>query len=81
MTATRPYMADESRALYLLLRAYWQNPTETNLQTALGYFSRLYDEALHLQSVHLEGMGLVLDDYIAEATAALAAGAKSGFAE
>ena len=76
-----PYMADESRALYLLLRAYWQNPTETNLQTALGYFSRLYDEALHLQSVHLEGMGLVLDDYIAEATAALAAGAKSGFAE
>ena len=76
-----PYMADESQALYLLLRAYWQNPTETNLQAALGYFSRLYDEALHLQSVHLEGMGLVLDDYIAEATAALAAGAKSGFAE
>ena len=72
-----PYMADESQALYLLLRAYWQNPTETNLQAALGYFSRLYDEALHLQSVHLEGMGLVLDDYIAEMTAALAAGAKS----
>ena len=40
-----PYMADESRVLYLLLRAYWQNPTEINLQTALGYFSRLYDEA------------------------------------
>ena len=76
-----PYMADESRVLYLLLRAYWQNPTEINLQTALGYFSRLYDEALHLQSVHLEGMGLVLDDYIAETTAALAAGAKSGPAE
>ena len=75
-----PYMADESQALYLLLRAYWQNPTETNLQAALGYFSRLYDEAMHLQSVHLEGMGLVLDDYIAETTAALAAGAKSGFA-
>ena len=72
-----PYMADESQALYLLLRAYWQNPTETNLQAALGYFIRLYDEALHLQSVHLEGMGLVLDDYIAEMTAALAAGAKS----
>ena len=76
-----PYMADESQALYLLLRAYWENPTETNLQTALGYFSRLYDEALHLQFVHLEGMGLVLDDYIAETTAALEAGAKSGPAE